>query len=100
MQRFGGLEATGILGQSSGFSGRWVPTWLLPSTPAAHLAVQGRGEDSHCRGALHHPPLLPITIPSVCTPVGECASCTQTPFSHLQRDLRLHAMGQADQVWE
>ena len=85
MQQFGGLEATGVLGQSSGFSGRWVPTWLLPCTPAAYLAVLGRGEDSRCLGVLHHPPSLPIIIPSVRMAVGERASCAQTPFPHLQR---------------
>lgn len=85
MQQFGGLEATGVLGQSSGFSGRWVPTWLLPSTPAAYLAVLGQGGGFFCLGVLHHPPPLPIIIPSVCMAVGECASCAQTPFPHLQR---------------
>ena len=43
MQRFGGLEATGVLGQSLGCGGRWVPTWFLPSTPEACLAVLGQG---------------------------------------------------------
>lgn len=69
--------------------GRWVPAWLLPSTPAAHLAVQGRGRVLPARGPPsspspphHHPQCVCrqwVSVPAAPRPIFPLTAGSQTP---------------------
>lgn len=97
MQRFGGLEATGVLGQCW-CGGRRIPS--LASDPPLQPAHSGRVRDGAAvlgQDGGFPPPMSLSPSPVVGTAVSKCVPLAPRPHHHTQQGLKLYATGQASQ---